>query len=214
MGLVGAQQYSSSNVHPRGETYTGSRQYSNQLSSVQQQHQHVHNPYQNQQPQYYQQSNYQQGVNRVQSQNYQSPQRPQQQISNRLSEMQGDDGNRYPSDLTTRTPPKKVVQTTDLPQPQDLNIRFDNIKNRTIRWDGELSRNAEEFSLTLLAYIESLYQNQNFMISPFSIHSLLVMIAEGASGNTFEELRKALGLESQQRARDFHQYISTALKYI
>lgn len=224
----------------RGETYKGqpdhgSRQFGPQYSSAQTfASQQVYNSYQ---PQY---TNYQQppqpAVNRFQNQGPSRPgfaQQPQQNFQRPIQQqqrptvrpqggstfenrfggsMQNDDPNSYDGSLTTRRPPKMPLQTTDLPAPQPLDTRFDNFTSRKISWDGELSRNAEVFSLKLFAYLEGLYPSQSFMISPFSIHSLLVMIAEGAGGKTFEELNQALGLKSKERARDFHQYISTALK--
>jgi hypothetical protein len=200
---------------------------------VQQQQQPAYNNYQNQQqPGYVQPPNQAQYLsqqpvlNRVQPQqnyrpNYQQQQQPQRpfgptlkpQLNQRFGgNMQGDDP-RYQEELTTRRPAKKPVQTTDLPAPSALDIRFDNYTTRKITWDGELSRNAEIFSLKLFAFLEGLNPFKSFMISPFSIHSLLTMIAEGAGGNTYDELNYALGLRSKERARDFHQYISTALKY-
>lgn len=238
LGIVGAQ---SRGENYRGQV--DSRQFVPQYSSAQTfASQQAYNPYQNQQQfPNYQQPPQQSIVNRGQTHgiNYQGnrpnyvqqpqpvfPRPPNQQpprptgrpqggtLENRFGNVQNDDSNRYQEEvLTTRTPPRKPLQTTDLPSPQPLDTRFDNYTSRKISWDGELSKNAEIFSLKLFAFLEGLNPGQSFMISPFSIHSLLVMIAEGAGGKTFEELNKALGLNSKERARDFHQYITTALKY-
>lgn len=51
------------------------------------------------------------------------------------------------------------------------------------------------------------------MISPFSIWSLLVLIAEGANGNTLEEIRKALRIQSDiTSVREGYKLIQNALK--
>jgi hypothetical protein len=223
-----ASQYSP--VQPFGQ----SQGYVQPQQSIVQQQRPPYNNYQNQQqlaylqaqnqPQYLSQ---QPVMNRVQPQqnyrpNYQQQQQPQRpfgptlkpQLDQRFGEnMQGDDPRNQGEMLATRRPPTKPVQTTDLPSPPEFPIRFDNFTQRKISWDGDLSKSAEEFSLTLFAYLESLNPDKSFMISPFSVHSLLTMIAEGANGNTYNQLNNALGLRSKERARDFHQYISTAIKY-
>lgn len=60
----------------------------------------------------------------------------------------------------------------------------------------QISSASEQFSaefLTLLSKAVS-GQNYDFIVSPFSIWSLLVLQAEGAAGNTFEQLRTVLRL--------------------
>lgn len=133
-----------------------------------------------------------------------------QQLDSRFSE-QNDVPQPQTEQFTTRPSRPSPKQTTELPRPTPIN-RFNNYTTRKLSWDGDLSKTTEEFSLTLFAYLESLYSDQNIMIAPFTIHSLLVMISEGANGNTFAELNKTLGLQTQQRARDFHQYITEILK--
>lgn len=230
-------QYDSGAVHSRGETYRPQqgRPIASRINADDQQNRQF--PQQNYQqtssyaftqnsypqPPFRQppppQTNYYQPqqVQPIQNQN-----RPQQypQRAPTVRPQQGLD-TRYSNDepltdsqevLTTRRTPTKPKQTTDLPRPSTFDIRFDNFTTRKIMWDGELSKNAEIFSLTLFAYLESIYADRNIMISPFSIHSLLTLIAEGAGGNTYYELDKTLGLKSKERARDFHQYITTALK--
>jgi len=86
-----------------------------------------------------------------------------------------------------------------------------NIRNvKYLIFDGELSQNLEAFSIKLLAYLSK--EDQNLMISPFSIHSLLVAISEGARGSTFDEFDDQLGLKNTTRSRNFNQYLNKALE--
>lgn len=142
------------------------------------------------------------------SQNYRPPQQQGQQFSNRFM---GDEPQRQTDEFTTRKPIKTNRPVQDLAPPTAIPTRFDDINSRKISWDPELAKSTEEFSLKLFALLEAL-QSENLMISPYSIHTLLVMIAEGASGNTYNQLKTALGLFSPMRTRDFHQYINIALK--
>lgn len=50
------------------------------------------------------------------------------------------------------------------------------------------------------------------MISPFSIYHMLVLIAEGAAGETYNQIDEKLKLISLQRTRDFQQYLNVILK--
>lgn len=115
-------------------------------------------------------------------------------------------------DLTTRPPiqTSKPNRIQDI-QPTAVPSRFDDINSRKISWDPEQAKSTEEFSLKLFAFLEYL-QEENIMISPYSIHTLLVMIAEGAGGKTYEQLKETLGLYTPMRTRDYHQYINIALK--
>lgn len=149
------------------------------------------------------------------------PPRPGQQISNRFSDMLGDDpnaGNNQNAagpDFTTRAPSNKpTVRPVSIGTPMSLLVkdRFDDIgSGRKLVWDPELSKNTEEFALTLFGILSYLEQD-NIMISPYSIHSLLVLIAEGAGGNTFNQLLGALNFKSTSHVRDFHLYTTLALK--
>ncbi|KAL7731326.1 hypothetical protein ACLKA6_012811, partial [Drosophila palustris] len=58
----------------------------------------------------------------------------------------------------------------------------------------KIATGAQEFGLDLLNRISTQVEaaNRDFMISPFSVWSLLVMLYEGASGQTYEQLRQAL----------------------
>ncbi|KAH8305846.1 hypothetical protein KR059_012775, partial [Drosophila kikkawai] len=57
-----------------------------------------------------------------------------------------------------------------------------------------ISQGAQEFALDLLQRISAeVHKNQrDFMVSPFSVWSLLVLLYEGSSGETYNQLRKAL----------------------
>lgn len=122
-----------------------------------------------------------------------------------------DDPNAYINnqEITTRIPPSKVgIKVT---RPAQVPPRFDDINNRKLTWDAELTHNAEKFALFLFYYLAE-SEKGNFMISPQSVHNLLDLIAEGSSGNTYNELNTTLGLINKQRTRDFHQYSNLALK--
>ena len=123
----------------------------------------------------------------------------------------GDDPSAYNNnfEITSRQPPTKVGVKPS--KPAAVPPRFDDINNRKLTWDEELTHNAEKFALYLFAYLAN-SETENFMISPQSIHNLLDLIAEGASGNTYTELNQTLGLINRQRTRDFHQYSNLALK--
>lgn len=233
--VASADAQQSQSVHSRGEYYRGAspnRGYNTAGSSVNLRSNFGDDQSRQFQSSSYSQSsavNYQQYQPNLQSQhvpsgfaqgrpqvNNNAQRFPTQPALNLPSRFQSDDPANFPqttpdSLAISRQPPLMSKQTTDLPKPPVVQ-RFDNITARTINWDGEVSKNSEIFALTLFAYLESLFQDQNIMISPFSIHSLLVLIAEGAGGKTFDELNNTLGIKSKERARDFHQYISTALK--
>lgn len=115
-------------------------------------------------------------------------------------------------ELTTRRS-KKPGPAPDLAPPTAIPSRFGDINSRKITWDPEVAKTTEVFSLRLFAILEAL-QGENIMISPYSIHTLLVMIAEGAGGNTYRQLNTTLGLQSPLRTRDYHQYINVALKLV
>lgn len=207
-------QYPQTSYQTQQQTYQQPPQYySNQQQNV----------YQNPQPSYQQQS-YQASQQKYQTQqSYQKPQqqaiRPAQSSVNYQTVKPGlemrfgvsaDDPNAYNSnqEITSRRPPNKPSKP---PKPAVLPPRFDDINNRKLVWDEELTNNAEKFALKLFAYLAE-SENGNFMISPQSIHNLLDLIAEGASGNTYDELNEVLGLINRQRTRDFHQYSNLALK--
>jgi hypothetical protein len=120
-------------------------------------------------------------------------------------------------DFTTRRTglTKRPVQTTRRPPSFDVNQRFDSrddeIKKK-LSFNQALSGNMEIFSLELLQHFNLRLEDENFMISPFSIYHLLVLLAEGANGNTYEQINKRLGLIDLPKTRDFQQYLNVALK--
>jgi len=86
-----------------------------------------------------------------------------------------------------------------------------NIRNvKYLIFDNEHSQNLEAFSIRLLAYLSK--EDQNLMISPFSIYSLLLAIAEGARGQTFDEFDAEMGMKNTTRSRNFNQYLNKALE--
>lgn len=149
---------------------------------------------------------------------YQEQSRPQQnpqyyQPVGFSSRVNNDDPNAYNkqvTDFSTRAPPKvsKVTASTTSARPPNLSNRFD---DRKLTWDEQLTQNTEIFSLTLFAFLTH-YEDDNFLISPLSIHNLLVLISEGAEGNTYEQLKEKMGLINSERTRNFHLYSNVALK--
>lgn len=134
------------------------------------------------------------------------------------SRIDGDTSTTPSEDLTTRRPPKgsKRPATTRKPPPQLLDTRFDDRTNvafkKFLSYDSQLSDNMEIFSLALLDQFCLKAPEGNFMISPFAVYHMLVLIAEGANGNTYEEINKNLNLVSISKTRDFQQYLNEALK--
>lgn len=66
-----------------------------------------------------------------------------------------------------------------------------NFQEDTLR---KIAKGAQEFGLDLLTRISTTLEkgNKDFMISPFSVWSLLVLLYEGAAGQTYEQLRQTL----------------------
>lgn len=60
----------------------------------------------------------------------------------------------------------------------------------------QINRGTEQFSLEFLKLLSHAVTpvNYDFIVSPFSIWSLLVLQAEGAAGNTYEQLKNVLRL--------------------
>lgn len=58
----------------------------------------------------------------------------------------------------------------------------------------KIARGAQEFGLDLFTRISEELEksNKDFMISPFSVWSLLILLYEGAAGQTLEQLRQVL----------------------
>ncbi|EDV97378.1 serine protease inhibitor 77Ba [Drosophila grimshawi] len=88
-----------------------------------------------------------------------------------------------------------------------------NFNRETLR---SIAKGAQEFGLDLLSRISIGLGNNmtDFMISPFSVWSLLILIYEGAAGQTYQELRKALRIrvedaELRSVYRVWSQYLNT-----
>lgn len=55
----------------------------------------------------------------------------------------------------------------------------------------------------------------DFIISPFSVWSLLILTAEGALGNTYAQLQGVMGLpDDLTYIREGYRHIQKSLKYI
>lgn len=142
--------------------------------------------------------------------------------NNPLANRFGEDENNSPSfaNPTTRFPPsrspvkgpKKPSTTAKVPIFTDTRFMDRDSVSKKLFFDGELSNSMEEFALSLMSHFHVQLPTTNFMISPFSIYHLLVLISEGARGKTFEQMSDALNLRNVTRTRDFQQYLTVALK--
>lgn len=68
-----------------------------------------------------------------------------------------------------------------------------------------------DFSFNLLKEISSVEEDINFMVSPISINYALAMTANGAEGNTQDEMLTTLGFE-QSEIEDFNEYFKFILE--
>jgi serine protease inhibitor len=85
---------------------------------------------------------------------------------------------------------------------------------KSLSYDKDLAESMELFAIELLSTFNAHLKIENFMISPFSIYHLLVLIAEGAKGNTYNEINEKLKMIDLPRTRDFQQYLNVALKQV
>ncbi|EDV40057.2 uncharacterized protein Dana_GF10328 [Drosophila ananassae] len=91
---------------------------------------------------------------------------------------------------------------------QSMRSNFDEDLLRTI------SQGVQEFALDILQRISFEVQksNKDFMISPFSIWSLMVLLYEGAGGETYNQLRRALRINVEdEKLRGIYQIWSSFL---
>ncbi|XP_037719290.1 serine protease inhibitor 77Ba-like [Drosophila subpulchrella] len=71
------------------------------------------------------------------------------------------------------------------------------------KYAQSLSQGVEDFSLELFRRI-AVGVNKDFMISPFTVWSLFVLLYEGSSGGTYYQLRQTLGINADDRTlREF-----------
>lgn len=78
-----------------------------------------------------------------------------------------------------------------------------------------ISQGAQEFALDLLQRISvEVHKTQrDFMVSPFSVWSLLVLLYEGSSGETYNQLRRALRINVEdEKLRGVYQVWNSYLK--
>jgi serine protease inhibitor len=69
---------------------------------------------------------------------------------------------------------------------------------------------AEDFALDFFSVV-SRSPDENYMVSPFSLWSLLVLLSEGASGNTFDEIQRTLNLPDKRTLRSAYKVIDGIL---
>lgn len=111
------------------------------------------------------------------------------------------------------TQPTKAKRPRPATKPTTLIVNHDGpIFTKTLAYDEELSFSMETFSLALMHTTNDLHEQENFMISPFYVYHMLVLIAEGAKGNTLNELNGQLKIITLERTRDFQQYLNFVLK--
>lgn len=149
-------------------------------------------------------------------------QRPQPQSNNLVNRFGGEQAQSYQptsaEEFTSRpTRPPGAVRTTKKPQvftPPRFDDRGDSNVRKTLVFDPVLSNSMEGFSLELLFNFVVSEPNTNFMVSPFSVYHMLVLIAEGAKDKTYDEISSKLRLGDIQKTRDFQQYLNTVLRWV
>ena len=116
------------------------------------------------------------------------------------------------SEEFTRPPPdpSKIKATITTKSPPRFDS-YDSVR-KTFTYNRNISEAMQKFATVLLSNVN--YNEEameNFMISPFSVYHMLVMIAEGSRQGTLEELKSALEIDSIDKTRDFQQYLGEAL---
>lgn len=97
-------------------------------------------------------------------------------------------------------------------------VQSRSISPEILRALKSISEGSEQFALELFSRTATHLKDNNthdgdFMISPFSVWSLLVLMVEGASGNTLAQLQQALRINQDTASiREAYQRINTALK--
>lgn len=151
--------------------------------------------------------------------NLQLQQNPNQNLDSRFATDEAVSQTPLAQDFTSRAPSgnksARVPATTRVP-PTLVGERFDDRGSsafkKTLSFDSQLSDSMESFALTMMTDFIDSVEGANFMISPFSIYHMLVLIAEGAGGDTFKEIHDQLKFISLDKTRDFQQYLNVALK--
>lgn len=89
-------------------------------------------------------------------------------------------------------------------------------QQRRLYFDEKVSNQMERAAFNFFNWFrsESHIYESNFAISPFLIHHMLMMVAEGSSGTSLNELKKVLFLEDIIKSRDFHYYLKNYLRYV
>lgn len=86
------------------------------------------------------------------------------------------------------------------------------LKRKLMHSLKQVSLGNEHFSLEFLKRIAGSELENNFIVSPFSIWSLLLLLTEGSDGKTHEQLQQVLGLpDDLQPLRMSYKYIQKAL---
>lgn len=67
----------------------------------------------------------------------------------------------------------------------------------------QVAKGEQQFAFDLYAKMIASTDGENVFFSPHSVYSVLAMVAEGADGETAEQMAKVLGLEKQEGASQF-----------
>ncbi|XP_077289191.1 uncharacterized protein LOC143913344 isoform X2 [Arctopsyche grandis] len=100
-----------------------------------------------------------------------------------------------PQSIQSQSKPAVTIVT---PSPADRNPNKDFSLTPTRPFRPSFSKRLNNFDVQLLRDTAETATSSNFMISPASIKSVLIMIYEGARGNTAEEIKSVLRLPADQ----------------
>ncbi|XP_037039060.1 serine protease inhibitor 77Ba-like [Bradysia coprophila] len=121
--------------------------------------------------------------------------------------------NALPNDSSKFVPPEQ-------PQPQPPQQPNDSLtaaQQFILQATMQISNGTERFSLELYKRLaialDELPEGRDFIISPFSVWSLLILTAEGALGNTYAQLQNVMGLPNDLTyIREGYRHIQNSLK--
>ena len=124
--------------------------------------------------------------------------------------------NQSSSEFATRAPPTQHTQNTNgnnvlkpTKKPSSIDDRFE-LPNQSDKY-ALLSRSVEIFSNDLFYELHRSL-GENFMISPFSVYTLLMLIAEGAEGESLNQIANALKITPNlQPIRDLFNILNGTL---
>ncbi|XP_055696770.1 serine protease inhibitor 77Ba [Phlebotomus papatasi] len=180
------------------------------------------NSQQNVQTQQVQQQNYQELQEFLLQQEYLEKQKQQQLLLQQQQQQQQLlQQQQQQQILQQQKPPQQQITVTQrLPSLQEIqhDTSQTNLLTNTSNLEREVLRlisdGSEHFALQLFKGVieENSAQNYNFIMSPFSIWSLIVLLVEGSGGRTLSEIESVLGLPKNiAYVRDGYRQIRNAL---